>query len=227
MLEVGAYCGYSSLRMAIARPGSRILTLEANPSTAVIARSVVSYAGLAHLIDVRVGHSEDVLPLLGTEGWGGQGASPGPPFDLVFFDQRGSRYVADLKTLESTGCLAPGAVVVCDNVLKPGAPALLWHVLRSGLYETQIMAVTEYAMPGVEDWMSMSVYRHPQGEQQQAPPPPLPASLRRLEWEADQMRNRNQTGGVDFEAWAQFAATMRSSLASSAGIAPEKPWAGG
>lgn len=38
-------------------------------------------------------------------------------------DQRGSRYDEDLATLERLGILLPGAVVVADNVLKPGRAA--------------------------------------------------------------------------------------------------------
>eukprot|EP00933_Yihiella_yeosuensis_P053345 TRINITY_DN5157_c0_g1_i1.p1 TRINITY_DN5157_c0_g1~~TRINITY_DN5157_c0_g1_i1.p1 ORF type:complete len:684 (+),score=109.72 TRINITY_DN5157_c0_g1_i1:1191-3242(+) len=212
-LEVGTYCGYSSLRIAKARPGGRILSLEADAGTAVIARNVFAFAGMNHLLDVRIGHSEDVIPLLGDEGWGGTELKP--PFDLVFFDQRGSRYVADLKLLEESESLLPGAVIVADNVLKPGAPAFLWHLLKSGWYETKIISVTEYAMPGVEDWMSISIYRKQAGKgEARSAIPPLPNSLRRLEWEADQMRARaDRIPGVGFEAWKQFAAQMREALA--------------
>lgn len=211
-LEIGTYCGYSSLRLAVACPGIRILTLEADPGNAVIARTIVAYAGLSHLVDVRIGHSEDLLPRLCQDVGVMHRAAMDRKrvsFSLVFFDQRGSRYSADLSMLEQLDVLAPGAVVVADNVLKPGAPVFLWHVLRSGMYETQVVTVGEYAMPGVEDWMSVSVLVHRVSEV-----PEVPEELRQLEWEADRMRSRaEQRPGVDFAAWTEFSTQMRHALA--------------
>ena len=51
------------------------------------------------------------------------------PFDLIFFDQRGSRFLKDLQLLlQKPGLLAEEAVLVADNVLKPGAPSF-WLVV--------------------------------------------------------------------------------------------------
>mmetsp|Transcript_6268 Transcript_6268/g.23583 ORF Transcript_6268/g.23583 Transcript_6268/m.23583 type:complete len:484 (+) Transcript_6268:292-1743(+) len=210
-LEVGAYCGYSALRLALVRPDARILSLEADPCVAVIARCVVAHAGLSHQIDVRIGHSEDVLPKMGRSA----GCKIQDSFDLVFFDQRGSRYEADLDVLEENMALNDGAVLVADNVLKPGAPNFLWRVIRGGHFETRVVSLEEYAMPGVEDWMSLSVRRgHPDdGDAGRALPPP-PPELRRLEWEADRIRGRAERspGGVGFAQWAAFVARMREAL---------------
>lgn len=210
-LEVGTYCGYSALRFALARPGSLVLSLEADPGNAVIARTIVAYAGLGHLIDIRIGHSEDVLPQL-------LYGSDAPLVGLVFFDQRGSRYCADLSTLERSGALLPRAVVVADNCLKPGAPAFLWHVLM-GSYETQVIPLEEYAMPGVEDWMTVSVH-YPE----RPASPAAPQEVRRLEWEADQIRSRAEgRPGVGFADWADFVRRMRANLARI-GITPGGEW---
>mmetsp|Transcript_56433 Transcript_56433/g.127548 ORF Transcript_56433/g.127548 Transcript_56433/m.127548 type:complete len:444 (+) Transcript_56433:143-1474(+) len=230
ILEVGTYCGYSALRLAAARPGAKILSLEADPGAAVIARCILAHAGLSHIVEVRIGHSEDVLPKLAARA--GVASAAEGTFGLVFFDQRGSRYNADLATLERAGALAPGAVILADNVLKPGAPAFLWRLLHGGDYATQVVPVHEYAMPGVEDWMSLSV-RLPEGaletdeEVNGGPttcsPPPLPPRLRRLEWEADQIRSRAESSpGVGFEAWAEFVEEMREGLAQE-GIGPTGP----
>ena len=54
-------------------------------------------------------------------------------------DQKGSRYVDDLQALENQGVLVPGAIVVADNVLKPGAPLFLWWVVKSGVYNTELL----------------------------------------------------------------------------------------
>jgi len=213
ILEVGTYCGYSAMQLALACPGARITSIESDPGTAVIARSILAYAGLAHVVDVRVGHSQDVLPHVGRDAATGEAQS----FDLVFFDQRGSCYGADLAVLEQLGAIVPGTVVVADNVLKPGAPAFLWRVLRGACYETQVVAVDEYLMQGVEDWMTLSVCT---ADCKAARPPPEPRGLQRLEWEADQIRARaERIPGVSFADWAEFAARMREGLAR-AGIAP-------
>merc|ERR1719428_2358547 len=73
-------------------------------------------------------------------------------------DQRGSRYTQDLETLENQGLLLPDAIVVADNVLKPGAPLFLWRLVKSGAYVTEILQLQEFAMPS-EDWMSISARR--------------------------------------------------------------------
>ena len=52
----------------------------------------MAFAGLGHAIDIRIGHSDDVLPQLQ--------AKAGTGFRAVFFDQRGSRYDRDLQSLE-------------------------------------------------------------------------------------------------------------------------------
>jgi len=216
ILEVGTYCGYSTLRLlAAAGPDARVVTFEADPGAVMVARNIVEFAGLAHAVDVRTGHSEDTLPELAR-------VVGSTSFDVVFFDQRGSRYTADLMVLEKAGLLSFGSVVVADNVLKPGAPAFLWHVLHSGLYETRIVRVQEYAMPGVEDWMSVSIYRPPGNREKTAAPeyPLLPYELRRLEWEADQIRAQAECRpGINFRQWGDFAARMKQGLAE-VGIAP-------
>ncbi|CAE8708402.1 unnamed protein product [Polarella glacialis] len=154
ILEIGAYCGYSAIRMALALPGARIVTLEVDPAHVVIARNMVAFAGLAHMIDVWTGHSKDLLPRLPAR-YGGP-----EKFKLcgVFMDQKGSRYDEDLGLIERMGLLLPGAVVVADNVLKPGSPLFLWRLQNGGAYDNHVARVREFAMPA-EDWMSVSVLR--------------------------------------------------------------------
>lgn len=214
-LEVGTYCGYSAVHLAsVAGEGVKVVTLDADPGCAIIARNIIAFAGLSHRIDARIGHSEDFLPLLATALESSQDCH----FNLVFFDQRGSRYTTDINVLERLQALPQGAVVVADNVLKPGAPAFLWHMLFSGLYDTQIVTVEEFSMPGVEDWMSVSIRRP--GSEQLCLAPPLPREMQLLEWEADCIRSRaERSPGVNFEAWAKFATRMRDSLAAH-GIYP-------
>jgi len=229
-LEVGTYCGYSAARLATARghsggaclggghksPAARVVTVEVDMAHAAIAQNMLMFAGLAHLVEVLTGHSEDVLPWVASKL---QERVGGPVVGLVFLDQRGSRYEADLAAVESAGVLVPGAVVVADNVLKPGAPMFLWMVSQSdGSYSTEVMSVPEFAMSGVEDWMTVSIYRPSSGRQAMSRAPPL--EVRLLEWRAERMRARAHQpdhggSGVGFAEWASFAAEMRQSLCAA------------
>jgi len=220
ILEIGTYCGYSALRMSLAKPGARVVTLEVDPAHMVIARNIVAYAGLAHMIDVWTGHSKDLLHRL-------QARYPGEKlaFSTVFMDQRGSRYDEDLATLEDLDLLSPGAVVVADNVLKPGSPYFLWRLIKSGSYDTDIVRLQEFAMPS-EDWMSVSIRKQPQETEEGAetysqPLPPVvvpdhPPGLVQLQWESDRMRNQaTRPGqGVKYKEWSAFADHMKERFAS-------------
>lgn len=63
---------------------------------------------------------------------------------LSFFQRlpvrKGSRYHEDLSVIEQLGLLLPGAVVVADNVLKPGSPLFLWRLCKGNAYENHIAA---------------------------------------------------------------------------------------
>lgn len=228
-LECGTYCGYSAARLAMARLSQKgnarsnpcVLTMEVDAVHAVIARNVLTFAGLAHAVEVLTGHSEDVLPWVVSRLQNGDGemrcnthpknGDPTMMVDMVFLDQRGSRYEADLAVLEQANVLCEGAIVVADNVLKPGAPLFLWHILHSGNYLTEVVSVPEFAMPGVEDWMSVSVYTPDLCRDAHAEAPP---EVRMLHRKAEQMRAKAHQpdhggNGITFTEWADFAAEMR------------------
>lgn len=47
VLELGAYCGYSAVRMArLLPPGARLLTMEINPDYVAITQQMLNFAGL-------------------------------------------------------------------------------------------------------------------------------------------------------------------------------------
>uniref|UniRef100_A0A7S4QSZ4 catechol O-methyltransferase n=1 Tax=Alexandrium monilatum TaxID=311494 RepID=A0A7S4QSZ4_9DINO len=219
VLEVGTYLGYTAVRLAASRPGGRVVTLEVDPGHAMVAQCLAAHAGLAHRIDVWTGHSQDLLHRL---------PAMYPHrlrFAAVFMDQCGSRFWADLEELMRLDLLQPGAVVVADNVLKPGAPLFLWRAFfgAAGRFRARAVSVPEFAMPGVEDWMAVLEYG-PEGAGSPAPsapaPEPPPAVLE-LEWEARRMRQRAAgPGGVDFDDWAAFSAWMRVRL-GELGIRPD------
>jgi catechol O-methyltransferase len=119
VLELGAYVGYSALRIARKlRPGGRLYSIEFSAANADIVRRVLFHAGA----------SDRVMVIHGYLGDGGattarlnQELRPGD-LDLVFIDHAKDEYVPDLKRILDAGWLHAGSVVVADNVGFPGAP---------------------------------------------------------------------------------------------------------
>jgi len=120
ILELGTYCGYSSLRMAVAAPSAHIVSIEFSPANAQIARRIHQHAGVGGRITVVVGTLDDggrTVETLQTK----HGFGPGS-VDLVFIDHDKHAYLPDLQRILQHGWLHPGSVVVADNVRFPGAP---------------------------------------------------------------------------------------------------------
>src|SRR4051812_44954507 len=112
VLEVGTLGGYSTIWLARALPpGGRLVTLEADPAHAEVARANVARAGLADVVELRLGRALDTLPQLAAEGRG--------PFDLVFIDADKPNtpdYFAWALKLSRRGSL-----IIADNVVRNGA----------------------------------------------------------------------------------------------------------
>ena len=178
VLEVGSYVGFSAIRLgaAVQRWGGQVVSLEMDPVLALIARQMVAHAGLEAVVQIQLGHSEVRLDRL-------CGSSS---FDLVFFDQRGSRFREDLEKLEEMGALHPKAVLIADNVLKPGAPTFLWYVCAAPGWRSLIVELGDFGPCGVLDWMSVS--QKVAAEQRSQESPELPEKIQHLAWQADGMR---------------------------------------
>lgn len=114
ILEFGTLAGYSTIWLGRALgEGGRLITLEANPDYAEVARANVARAGLADVVDLRVGPALETLPALEAEGAG--------PFDLTFIDAdkvHSPEYLA--WSLERC---RPGGLIVTDNVVRAGTLA--------------------------------------------------------------------------------------------------------
>jgi len=112
ILEIGTLGGYSTIWLARALPaGGRLITLEFNPKHAEIARANIARAGLAELVEIRIGAALDTLPKLQNES--------SEPFDLIFIDAdkpNNSEYVRWAIKLSR-----PGTLVIIDNVVRDGA----------------------------------------------------------------------------------------------------------
>lgn len=112
ILEIGTLGGYSTIWLARALPPDGLLvTLEAQPHHAEVARTNLARAGLAALVEIRVGPAAQSLAALEREG--------AAPFDLVFIDAdkpSNPTYLAHALRLTRRG-----SVIVADNVVREGA----------------------------------------------------------------------------------------------------------
>ncbi|MFS0867022.1 O-methyltransferase [Microbacterium sp. 179-B 1A2 NHS] len=109
VLEIGTLGAYSTIWLARALPeGGRVVTVEAEPHNAEVARRNLERAGVADRVEVRLGRGEDVLPTLTQE----------EPFDLVFIDADKESNTLYLDWAARLG--RPGTVVVVDNVVRSG-----------------------------------------------------------------------------------------------------------
>ena len=143
VLEVGAYIGYSALRMSrFLADGGRLCSVEFNPSNAELARRIVAHAGAADRIAFVVGTLGDggtTLDRLAREHGFGPGA-----LDFVFLDHDKEAYLPDLELIMERGWLHHGSVVVADNVKFPGAPAYRAYMRAQ---EGKLWRTVEHAAP--------------------------------------------------------------------------------
>lgn len=74
LLELGAYCGYSAVRMArLLPPGARLLTIEINPDYAAITQQMLDFAGLQDRVWRLPPRQMCTLPLQARQaGWEGR-----------------------------------------------------------------------------------------------------------------------------------------------------------
>ncbi|XP_071393729.1 catechol O-methyltransferase A-like [Centroberyx affinis] len=151
VLELGTYCGYSTVRIArLLPPATRLITVEMNPQYASVARQVIQHAGLQDKVCLVEGASGDLIPKM-ADMFGIQ------TFDFVFLDHWKDRYLPDIKLLEECGLLASGSVLLADNVLCPGTPEYLQYVRSNPQYHSQFyQAHLEYTR--VPDGLERSVY---------------------------------------------------------------------
>jgi predicted O-methyltransferase YrrM len=112
ILEVGTLGGYSTIWLARAlAAGGKLITLEFSPKHAAIARENIARAGLAEIVELRLGKALESLPLIAAEGRG--------PFDLVFIDadkRNNWEYFEWAMKLSRRGSL-----IIVDNVVRDGA----------------------------------------------------------------------------------------------------------
>lgn len=112
ILEIGTLGGYSTIWLARAvPPDGLVISLEAEPANARLARANLERAGVGARVEIREGRALDVLPTLSGE----------DPFDLVFIDADKESNAAYLDWAARLG--RPGTVVIVDNIGRGGAIA--------------------------------------------------------------------------------------------------------
>lgn len=114
ILEIGTLGGYSAIWLARALPpGGTLVTLEADPKHAQVARANLARAGLAGVVEVRLGRALDTLPQLAAKGR--------TPFDLVFIDADKVNTAAYFGW--ALALTRRGSLIITDNVVRGGAVA--------------------------------------------------------------------------------------------------------
>ncbi|KAL1789310.1 hypothetical protein HispidOSU_031501 [Sigmodon hispidus] len=154
VLELGAYCGYSAVRMArLLPPGGRLLTMEMNPDYAAITQQMLNFAGVQDKVTILLGASQDLIPQLKTK-------YDVDTLDMVFLDHWKDRYLPDTRLLEEYGLLRKGTVLLADNVIIPGTPDFLEYVRGSSKFEcTHYSSYLEYRKE--VDGLEKAIYKGP------------------------------------------------------------------
>ena len=115
IVEVGTAYGYSTLWLALGQPADgTIVTIDPDATRTDLARGWWRQAGIA---DGRI----RVVTARALDAFGAGDEALAGPFDLAFIDALKPEYTAYLEALVPR--LAPGALVIADNVLWSGRVA--------------------------------------------------------------------------------------------------------
>ena len=110
ILEIGTLAGYSTIWLARALPaGGRLVTLEADATHAVIARTNFLRAGLTNVIELREGPALTTLAQLAAAG-------DETRFDLIFIDADKPNNAAYFNWALKFS--RPGSLIIIDNVIR-------------------------------------------------------------------------------------------------------------
>lgn len=108
ILEIGTLGGYSTIWLARGlAAGGRLITLEADPKHAEVARRNIAGSGFGDAVEVRLGKAINTLPSL--DG----------PFDLIFIDADKVSYPEYFHWALKLS--RAGSLIIADNIVRKGA----------------------------------------------------------------------------------------------------------
>jgi catechol O-methyltransferase len=163
VLEVGTYCGYSSIRMCRtilsklmdANKCFHVMSVDVNPHSQIIAKQLVALAGLEAyvtfglLTDLESNRDElsqsiwAQVDVFSTE-YGSSG------LDFVFLDHDKDMYISDIVQLERAKLIRAGSFVAADNILFFRLDDYQRHMQKlaaKGFVETRLdMGKLEYVL---------------------------------------------------------------------------------
>ncbi|RAL17703.1 O-methyltransferase [Aspergillus homomorphus CBS 101889] len=116
IVEIGGYIGYSAIMFgnALRRAGGqRYISLELTPKFATTERALIAFAGLDDTVEIREGPCRESLRQL---------AETTKDIGMLFLDHSKPSYLNDLKLGEELGLVAPGTIVIADDMYQPGNP---------------------------------------------------------------------------------------------------------
>lgn len=130
-LEIGVFTGYSLLSTALALPPDGTVTaLDISAEWTAIARDFCSRAGVADLVDLRVGDARDSLAALLAED------DAAGSYDFVFIDADKEGYEVYFEA--ALTLVRPGGLIVADNVLWSG------HVVDDSVQDDETRALRAF-----------------------------------------------------------------------------------
>ncbi len=107
ILELGTFTGYSAICLAKGLPeDGKLITVEVDDELESLAANYFEKAGVAHLIEQKIGAATELIPSLDQS------------FDLVFIDADKREYVEYYQLLIEK--MQAGAYLIADNTLWSG-----------------------------------------------------------------------------------------------------------
>ncbi|CAE8639132.1 unnamed protein product, partial [Polarella glacialis] len=159
-MEMGCFVGYTAIRLGWRLGGegtgwgsslrTGVVSTELEAVHVCISRHHIDAARLSSAAEVWAGHIPWTTPRY-VEQFGDLGIG------FTFMDHKGTRFHQDLADCRASGALAARSRLLCDNVLKPGAPEHLWMHHRSSrcVAGAQVLSLHEFMEPDTEDWQSL------------------------------------------------------------------------
>ena len=113
ILELGTYCGYSTLCILKHLQNDIFYSIDMSKPAIDITNKVLEYVHKRDAVRLIRGAAEDVLEAFIE------------PFDIIFIDHHKDKYLSDMLILERLGLIKTGTTIVADNVgLKKSMPYL-------------------------------------------------------------------------------------------------------